>query len=94
MGLPPRALKALSFVIEAAALVIPQVCLTMSSVEAVPVFLMLLLLWVTVGLKIWLRLLRGTGARQQMGVVVQQLAEPRKRCALRLLAGAGLCKQQ
>lgn len=56
-----------------------MVALTMSAADAVPVLLIFLLLWVSLALKAWLRLLRAPGARQQMGLVAQQLAEPRKR---------------
>ncbi|KIZ02066.1 Uncharacterized protein MNEG_5891 [Monoraphidium neglectum] len=51
----------------------------MSAADAVPVFLMLLLLWVSVALKIWLKMLRGPGARQQLALVAQHVGEPRKR---------------
>ncbi|GBF94214.1 hypothetical protein Rsub_06484 [Raphidocelis subcapitata] len=79
LGASPRLLRASALAIEAAALIAPQVALTMSPVEAVPIFLMLLLLWVSVALKIWLKMLRGPGARAQLGAIAQHLAEPRKR---------------
>jgi hypothetical protein len=78
LGAPPRAQRAVLWAIEAAGMVTPLVALTMSGADAVPVFLILLLLWVSLGLKIWLRLLRGPGARGQLAAIVQHLAEPRK----------------
>lgn len=53
--------------------------LTMSDTEAVPVYLLLFLLWVCCGLRIWLRMLRAPGAKQQLSAIAQHLAEPRKR---------------
>lgn len=79
---PPRALRALGFALEAAALIIPQITLTMSSIEAVPVFLLLLLVWGSLVIKIWTKLLRAPAAKAQVAAVAQQLAEPRKRCVL------------
>lgn len=83
LGASPRLLRAAALAVEAAALTGPQVVLTMSPVEAVPIFLMLLLLWVSVALKTWLKMLRGPGARTQLSAIAQHLAEPRKRCARR-----------
>ncbi|KAI8470240.1 MAG: GWT1-domain-containing protein [Monoraphidium minutum] len=78
--MPSRAaLGRLNATAAAALLAAPQVALTMSAADAVPVFLILLLLWVSLALKAWLRLLRAPGARVQLAHVAAHLAEPRKR---------------
>jgi hypothetical protein len=81
LGAPPAAQRAALAVLDFAAIVGPQVALTMSGADAVPVFLILLLVWVSTALKAWLRLLRGPGARAAVAAVAQHLAEPRQRCA-------------
>lgn len=79
LELPAGALQAVCFLIEVALLVGPMVAITMSAADAVTVFLIVLLLWVSLCLKVWLRVLRSPGARQQMALISQHLTEPRKR---------------
>jgi hypothetical protein len=78
---PPAALRAACLAAELAVAWGPVIWMCMADVDPVPVFLVMVLLWVSLCLKIWLRALRAPSARQQLAAVAQGLAEPRKRCA-------------
>ncbi len=68
---------------EFAVIVLPQVAMSMSVAPAEPCFLSLFLLWATLSLKTWRKLFQGSGARLHFQNLLQQLAEPRKRCVWR-----------
>lgn len=68
-----------SFLVEFIILVLPQVATSMSDAPAEIFFLIVLLIWGMVSLKVWQKVSQSAGAKAHLQHQLQQLAEPRKR---------------
>lgn len=67
------------FAYEFGLVVVPQVLLLMSVAPAEPAFLLLFLLWGSLGLKLWMKLAHSPGSRQHMAHMLQHISTLRKR---------------